>query len=140
VYSSLRGRQRRRSGGCKQFSLPKDTINVWDSNIWSPNRQSDIIELLGKHYAFSPRLLAIIKEIPPDRTPDFQDRNARKYKTLRKDDVETAASSIDSPRARAFAPSQSRQTVRQYDVAKQWINLQSIDVGQRCESGSYLGA
>jgi hypothetical protein len=113
------------------LSIPFTDGCIFDSNIWAPNRQIENIELLGKHYKFSPRLLAIIKEIPPDKGPTVQDKNASKYKTLRKDDVETATSSIDTPRA--ISPSQSRQTIRQYDVAKQWINLQSIDVGTRCE-------
>ena len=102
-----------------------------NSNIWGPNRQLETIEALGKHYKFSPRLLAIIKQIPPDKAPQVQDKNDAKYKTLRKDDVETATSSLETPRA--SSPSQNRPVVRQYDVAKQWLNFQSIDVGTHCE-------
>lgn len=96
-------------------------------NIWAPNRQVEVIEILGKHYKFSPRLLAIIKTMPPDKIPEVQDKNAGRYRMLHKDDVELATSSIDTPRT--DSPFSSRQNISQYDAAKQTINFQSIDVG-----------
>jgi hypothetical protein len=111
---------------------------VFDSNIWAPNQQVDIIELLGKHYQFSLRLLAIIKTMPPDKSPEVQDKIVGKYKMSHKDDVELATSSIDTPRV--ASPSQSRQSISQYDVAKEMINYHSIDFGPHCEtSGTIWG-
>jgi hypothetical protein len=105
------------------------------SNVWAPNRQVEIIELLGKHYKFSPRLLAIIKTIPPDTPHETRDKNVGKYNRLHKDDIELAASSIDTPRVPS--PSQSLQSISQYDAAKEMINFQSIDVGPHCEVLQY---
>jgi hypothetical protein len=69
--------------------------------------------------------------MPPDKSPEVQDKNAGRYRTLHKDDIELATSSIDTPRTNS--PFSSRQNISQYDAAKQTINFQSIDVGAHCE-------
>jgi len=109
-------------------------LSVLCSNVWAPNRQGDVIELLGQRYKFSPRLLAIIKTMPPDKFPETSDKNIGKYNKQHGDDIELATSSIDTPRA---SPSQSLQTISQYDAAKEMINFQSIDVGAHCEGRKY---
>jgi hypothetical protein len=105
------------------------------SNIWAPNRQVEIIEVLGKHYKFSPRLLALVRTIPPDTTttPPIQNKDHGKFKSniFRKDDIELATSSLDTPRANPLP--QRRQNLSQYEIAKQMINYQSIDVGAHCK-------
>ena len=113
------------------FLLPPLLTDPSGRNIWAPNRQVDIIELLGKHYKFSPRLLAIIKTMPPDTPPETSDKSASKYNTLHEDDIELATSSIDTQRV--TSPTRSLQSISQYDAAKEMINFQSIDVGTHCE-------
>ncbi|KAG0649983.1 hypothetical protein D0Z07_3752 [Hyphodiscus hymeniophilus] len=99
-------------------------------NIWAPNRQVELIELLGNRYKFSPRLLAIIQTMPPDTPPATSNRSVGKHKGLHKDDIELAISSVDTPRTRS--PSQSLHTISQYDASKEMINFQSIDIGAHC--------
>lgn len=70
--------------------------------------------------------------MPPDTPPGPSDKNIGKYNKLHKDDIELATSSIDTPRV--TSPSQSLQTISQYDAAKEMINFQSIDVGAHCET------
>lgn len=89
--------------------------------------------MLGNHYKFSPRLLALIRTIPPDTTPPVHNKDHGKFKSniSRKDDVELATSSLDTPRA--SPPPQGRHNLSQYEIAKQMINYQSTDVGARCK-------
>lgn len=132
-------------GGCKPFSswLPLQVASSSAnrppplySNVWAPNKQTDVIELLGKHYKFSPRLLAIIKTIPPATTPKPQNKNDHKYSMLHKhkDDIELATSSIDT--SSVTSSSQSRQSISQYDITKQLIHYQSIDMGAHCKNSA----
>lgn len=100
-------------------------------NIWGPNKQPDLLDLLGDYYKFSPRLLAVIKTAPPLPEPRIEDKSAHKYRTkpAQKDDVELAASSLDSPRTDSSLP--NPQTTSHYTIAKTMLHYQSIDVGTR---------
>ncbi|EMR89007.1 hypothetical protein ACHAPC_008374 [Botrytis cinerea] len=96
-------------------------------NIWGPNRQTDIIDVLAHRYGFSPRLLAIIKTLPPKNTSSKDHRISYKEKLFEKDDIETGRASMNMPRAHT-APA---ATTSHYTIAQQMINYQSVDVGAR---------
>ncbi|TEY68285.1 hypothetical protein BOTCAL_0121g00120 [Botryotinia calthae] len=96
-------------------------------NIWGPNRQTDIIDVLAHRYGFSPRLLAIIKTLPPKNTSSKDHRISYKEKLFERDDIETGRASMNMPRAHA-APA---ATTSHYTIAQQMINYQSVDVGAR---------
>lgn len=103
---------------------------ICDSNIWGPNRQTDVIDVLAHRYGFSPRLLAIIKTLPPNKSSKKDHRVSYKEKLFEKDDIETGRASMNMPRAhvthRAPPP-----TTSHYTIAQQMINYQSVDVGAR---------
>ncbi|RAL65183.1 hypothetical protein DID88_001289 [Monilinia fructigena] len=61
-------------------------------NIWGPNRQTDIIDVLANRYGFSPRLLAIIKTLPPNNSSNKDHRASYKEKLYEKDDIENGKS------------------------------------------------
>ena len=109
------------------------------SNIWGPNRQYDIVKMLGKHYTFSPRLLAIMQTAPSEARPknDHKHVNRFKAKLMHKDDVETASKSIDMPNGHSTPkpkePPRATSHASHYSIAGQMINYQSIDVGAHCE-------
>ncbi|KAG4425644.1 hypothetical protein IFR04_001106 [Cadophora malorum] len=98
-------------------------------NLWAPHQQKDILELLGSHYKFSPRLLAIIGSDPP-KSKAQQDKPVGRFKAklYRKDDIEVATTgmSIDLPR---HPRKSSLNDISHYALAEQMINYQSHDVG-----------
>ncbi|PVH87189.1 hypothetical protein DL98DRAFT_510047 [Cadophora sp. DSE1049] len=98
-------------------------------NIWAPHRQKDILNLLGNHYKFSPRLLAIVGSDPPEsKTQQDKPVGRFKAKLYRKDDIEVATTgmSLDLPRS----PRKSAlHDISHYALARQMINYQSHDVG-----------
>ncbi|QSZ29059.1 hypothetical protein DSL72_003569 [Monilinia vaccinii-corymbosi] len=98
-------------------------------NIWGPNRQTDVIDVLANRYGFSPRLLAIIKTLPPNSSSNKGHRVSCKEKWYEKDDIETgrASMNISGPHAPHCAPGAASH----YTIAQQMINYQSVDVGAR---------
>ncbi|KAM3073070.1 hypothetical protein ACMFMG_008788 [Clarireedia jacksonii] len=100
-------------------------------NIWGPNKQSEIIEHIGKHYKFSPRLVGIMKSPPVDAKPSHPDhRVTYKDKLFEKDDIETGRASINISRAQS-AVRKAAETTSHYAIAQQMVNYQALDVGQR---------
>ncbi|KAF7951497.1 hypothetical protein EAE96_006806 [Botrytis aclada] len=99
-------------------------------NIWGPNRQTDIMDVLAHRYGFSPRLLAIIKTLPPKNPSSKDHRISYKEKLFEKDDIETGRASMNMNRTHAThrAPP---ATTSHYTIAQQMINYQSVDVGAR---------
>jgi hypothetical protein len=123
---------------CCLFRAPIADCSLFCSNIWGPHRQQGIVDLLGNHYIFSPRLLAIIRSEPAEPEPKSQDKPVSRFKSslFHKDDVEVGESSMDTP---MDTPSETlplgnpRSDTTHYAIAKQMINFQSIDIGSRCE-------
>ncbi|ESZ91647.1 hypothetical protein SBOR_7978 [Sclerotinia borealis F-4128] len=99
-------------------------------NIWGPNRQTDVIDVLANRYGFSPRLLAIIKTLPPNISSKKDHRISYKEKLFVKDDIETGRASMNVPRAHATHRTPPG-TASHYTIAQQMINYQSVDVGAR---------
>ncbi|KAH9210573.1 hypothetical protein DL95DRAFT_370770 [Leptodontidium sp. 2 PMI_412] len=98
-------------------------------NIWAPHQQKGIINLLGKHYKFSPRLLAIIGSDPPESKAQQNKPLGRfKAKLYRKDDIEVATKgmSVDLPN---YPRKSAHSDISHYALARQMINYQSHDVG-----------
>lgn len=107
-----------------------------NSNIWAPHRQTDVVDLLGKNYGFSARLLAIIRTAPLGTDNRSRDRplGRLRAKLYQKDDLEVAATSgpatsVDLPRT-GVPP---RNETSHYSIARQMINYQSVDGGTRCK-------
>ncbi|KAB8291243.1 hypothetical protein EYC80_009930 [Monilinia laxa] len=98
-------------------------------NIWGPNRQTDVIDVLAKRYGFSPRLLAIIKTLPPNKSSNKDHRASYKEKLYEKDDIETGRASMNV--SRVHAAQRAPGTASHYTIAQQMINYQSVDVGAR---------
>ncbi|KAI9644656.1 hypothetical protein NHQ30_006680 [Ciborinia camelliae] len=98
-------------------------------NIWGPNRQTDVVDVLANRYGFSPRLLAIIKTLPPNNSSNKDHRVSYKEKLLKRDDIETGRASMNIPRA--HATHRAPGTTSHYTIAQQMINYQSVDVGAR---------
>ncbi|APA14702.1 hypothetical protein SS1G_06708 [Sclerotinia sclerotiorum 1980 UF-70] len=100
-------------------------------NIWGPNRQTDIIDVLARRYGFSPRLLAIIKTLPPVNNSSHKDhRVSYKERLFERDDIETGRASMNVPRVHATQLTPPG-TTSHYTIAQQMINYQSVDVGAR---------
>lgn len=104
-------------------------------NIWAPDQQADVVNMLGERYDFSPRLLAIMRTEPPEivvqeeRTSRFR----RKQQPVKEADMELAEVVVTS--AESYK-GRSRKGVVQteishYTLAEQMINFQSIDFGTR---------
>ncbi|KAL2067302.1 hypothetical protein VTL71DRAFT_1726 [Oculimacula yallundae] len=98
-------------------------------NIWAPNRQKEIVNLLGRYYKFSPRLIAIISSDPlKSKVQQNKPVGRFKAKLYRMDDIELATKgvSVDLPRP----PRKSIISgISHYALAAQMINYQSHDVG-----------
>lgn len=115
-----------------ESSAPQGRPVRW-INIWAPHRQLPVVDLLGNHYGFSPRLLAIIRSEPevPEPQPDNKHEGHHTRRQFRKDDVELATTRVGlpSPRSAAAQPRGARPSVSHYSLAQQMINYQSIDIG-----------
>jgi len=102
------------------------------SNIWGPNKQTDLVDHVAAKYKFSRRLLAVIKTTPPAPKPQNEEKHTAHLRTMvsRKVDLE-ANPSLDSSRH----PSPIRQPAdtSHYTIAKEMIQYHSIDVGPRCK-------
>lgn len=106
------------------------------SNIWAPNQQTEISELIDKEYGFSKRLAAIIKTAPPKA------RKARGYgrsdsglrKRMRdKDDMETGIKGETETTGDPIPPKKPRATATHYTIAQQMLHYHSIDAGKKCK-------
>ncbi|EKD15881.1 uncharacterized protein L3040_003262 [Drepanopeziza brunnea f. sp. 'multigermtubi'] len=97
-------------------------------NIWAPHRQVEIVDLLGKHYGFSPRLLAIIGTAPPESRHLDKPLGRLRTKIYRQDDIElaTTRASIELP---TWPIKSQDDDISHYALANQMINYQSHDVG-----------
>ncbi len=104
------------------------TPAIW-INFWNPGRQRQSIELLGRHYGFSPRLIELLCTVPPiitdhsaDATPSLVKRRSTSGSAV---DVEKGQSislrQIDAPPSRRH---------NFYDIARNFTSYQSIDIGE----------
>jgi len=94
----------------------------------------ELVNLLGTKYKFSPRLLAVIRTVPPFPKKLVEDKRVHKFRTkpVHKDDVELAEKSLDSPRVDSPTPASISDDMSHYVIAKQMLHFQSIDVGAHC--------
>jgi len=135
------------------FDLSAETIlNLLDSkprpdelstrwiNVWYPFQHKVLLELLGKHYDFSPRLLAMMCSDP--RTPttrpsalashlsageqsSFTPRSCRSQS-----DVEKGAK---LPEIASVSSNNPARTGNIYDIADEVWNYTSVDQGRNCK-------
>ncbi len=109
-------------------------LTVDDSNIWSPNHQPGIIDVIADKYDISHRFRAILKSSPPSRSKDKEsDTSAEaatvKAKRLPKNDVEIGNGTAEKkPVARFEGP----EGANHYAIAASMINYQSLDLGEEC--------
>ncbi|KAG9245642.1 hypothetical protein BJ878DRAFT_418765 [Calycina marina] len=99
-------------------------------NVWSPNKQTKLVDALAERYKFSPRLLAVIKTAPPPPKQHNDDNHTGHHRpgTAQKDDVE-ANSSLRS--SQLSSSSYAAMSTGHYDIAKLMINYHSVDIGTR---------
>ncbi|KAF8867211.1 hypothetical protein BDZ45DRAFT_710207 [Acephala macrosclerotiorum] len=131
---------------------PADRPVRW-INLWGPHVQADIVELLGKHYDFSPRLLAIMKTKPLGSKPKTKPISKFKTKLHWKHDVEVADALAEAsdhseekmshgvPLEMAEPPRiQSSDGISHYALADQMTNYQSIDIGNHsiCVGANFM--
>ena len=94
------------------------------------------MELIGKHYKFSARLLAIIKTVPPGEEKKDREEsrpNGTRVPPYQKDDLEVAATSIDSRRDEtAPRPRKPTFNVSHYAIARQMVHYQTVDSSAKC--------
>ncbi|KAH8808293.1 hypothetical protein F5884DRAFT_791748 [Xylogone sp. PMI_703] len=102
-------------------------------NIWAPNKQRLIVELIGKYYKFSPRLLAIIQTPPLRRKASTHEDHhhhhgfrSRTAHTTKEEDIELANGDTESSNSSGGQIHPSH-----YSIASQMTNYHSVDVGPR---------
>lgn len=122
------------------FSIDSRVLTL-SSNIWSPNRQTDVVDLIGTFYKFSPRLLAIIRTVPPAVEQAQARRKERhvgrlKAKIYQKDDLEGAVAGGGLPRSESSVGRQKPSSdASHYAIAQQMKHYHSVDFGSKCELG-----
>lgn len=142
---------------CLSYLDHKRLIDV-HRNIWAPNRQVAVTEVIGNYYKFSPRLLGMMCTTPPKATttqearPEkMRDRLMNKF--MRTDDVERGIrTSLTNARAPTIptSPASSTQYSEKteiaenpsdpshYMIAGQMINYSSTDITNRCTKSSII--
>jgi hypothetical protein len=98
------------------------------SNLWAPNRQTEIVDVLSDHYDLSQRFRAILKSKPENVKPsEFVNRTQperRRPRATAKHDVELGNGSANR------APVSPEET-NHYSIASHLINYQSLDLGEK---------
>ncbi|KAL3420889.1 ADP-ribosylation factor [Phlyctema vagabunda] len=113
-----------------QIAFDLNGADIQKFNIWAPNEQLDIVDILGSHYKFSPRLQAIIRTAPEFEQAPKEERHASRFrsKTYAKDDPEAGTKSLElSPNTPNFRINSS--STSHYTIAKQMVSYQSVDIG-----------
>ncbi len=101
-------------------------------NIWGPDLQPKIINVIADLYEVSSRLRAILttapsrKEEEKPRTSEHGLPEIGKAKTFPKNDLE-ANGAAEKPKA-ASTPEEANH----YTIASRLINYQSLDLGRKC--------
>jgi len=103
-------------------------LGVFNSNIWGPGRQTDLVESIASRYKFSPRLLTMMRATSPDtRTPEETPATGRSARQFHKNDIETTAKKLD-------IPDLSEVPVSLYSIASEMINYTTLDIGSHCKA------
>ncbi len=112
---------------CRKLSANRDASA---SNLWAPDRQLPIVDLLAAKYKLSSRLHAIIGTSPPTSESNTHSpiKQSRFRKKRLKNDIEIATD-VDH----GSQPQNPTHGISHYKLAEQMINYQSIDVGAHCE-------
>lgn len=93
------------------------------------------MDLLGKHYKFSPRLLAVIKTVPPAAEQPVEEKHDRRFRprSIHKEvDLELASKSLETSPVESSI--YDTQAPSHYEIAKQMLHFQSTDFGEQCTS------
>jgi hypothetical protein len=111
-------------------------LMVYCRNIWGPNKQPGMVDVIAEHYGISHRFHAILKSSPPPKPEDEGPPTAAKLGTitankLPRNDIELANGTAEKqPVGRVGGP----EDINHYAIAKHLINFQSLDLGEKCMS------
>lgn len=93
------------------------------------------MDLIGKHYKFSPRLLAIIKSPTLEHARRKEKPVGRlRAKMYQEDDLEEAVAGASLPPSEPSLGTQKLQLhATHYAIAQQMKHYHSVDFGSKCE-------
>lgn len=109
-------------------------LTVYCRNIWGPNKQPGMIDVIADRYGFSHRLHAILKSSPPPNLGDEDPPTAAQpgaitANGLPMNDIELANGTAEKPLVR---PMEGPEDTNHYAIAERLINFQSLDLGEKC--------
>jgi hypothetical protein len=109
-------------------------LTVYCRNIWGPNQQTGMIDLIAERYGFSHRFHAILKSSPPPKSKDERPSTAAyagatTTNALPMNDLEHANGTTEKPQGRYV---KGPEDINHYAIAENLINFQSLDLGEKC--------
>lgn len=109
-----------------------NSLTVFYRNIWAPNEQSGIIDVISDCYGFSHRFRAILKTAPTSNTKEEFTKTVQGRPITpnepRKNDVEYGNGATERKPFNRKDPGD----VEHYDIASHLVNFQSLDLGEKC--------
>jgi hypothetical protein len=121
--------------------------SYYDSNIWNPGGQGGTVDLIGKHYGFSDRLILTIKDW--DYMKDHL-RKTRRTQTPPKADTESlklASQDLEKGVVNGKAQATAQETPRKpptmesmaaFALMQGQMNYTSLDAERKCEINGFL--
>jgi len=111
-------------------STRQDTLSTRWINLWYPFHQRSVLEVLGQHYDFSPRLLALMCADPrrPTRTTDLASYAIAAEHGHALSDLESGSSSTTSTGRQRSHSTMRRRNL--YDIVDEVWHYSSIDQGR----------
>ena len=93
-----------------------------------------MVDLIGIHYKFSPRLLAIIRTAPPVPGTARRQERGLHAKAIKKDDLEGAVVGRDAPGSEfALGRQKLNLDASHYAIAQKMKHYHSVDFGPKCK-------
>jgi len=121
----------------KAEARPGELNTRW-INIWYPYHQQPLLACLGKHFDFSPRLLALINSDPrrtglatrASLTTTLRNANGKTTKSISLSDLETGSNRSGAGSMKSNNPV---RTGNVYDIADEIWHYTSVDQGRNCK-------
>lgn len=107
---------------------------LYRRNIWGPNKQPGIIDVIAGRYVISHRFHAILRSSPPAEARDEGALTAAQVEALAANrltriDIELANGTPEKP---PITHVEDPEDANHYDIAEHLINYQSLDLGEKC--------
>ena len=114
---------------------PEELNTRW-INIWYPYYQKPLLGLLGNHFDFSPRLLALVNS-DPHRTKIERPPVVGNHSDLPQSQQDSSSSDLEKgtglPELSSIASNNPARTGNIYDIADEIWHYTSFDQGRNCE-------